>query len=127
VYVVCDQRDLEATRAVCDFLFLQGFEVVLPVFDGDPAEVRQEHQESLKRCDAMLIYYGVATKAWLEVNLVEIRTVTAMGRSAPLLAVYLAPPHSPEKRLFRTHKALVLGGPDSAPETALAPFVAALK
>jgi hypothetical protein len=126
---VCDLRDLEATRAVCDFLFLQGFEVLMPIFDGDAAEARQHHEEGLRTCDAVLIYFGAANEVWLRRHLRDIQKAAGFGRVAapPATAVYLGPPDSPDKRRFRTHQAQILSGLASPPETALAPFVAALK
>jgi len=128
VYVVCDRRDLEATRAVCDFLFLQGFEVLMPIFDGDEAEARELHQENLRTCDAVMIYFGAANEVWLRRHLRDIQKAASFGRvaAAPATAVYLGLPDTPQKRRFRTHEARILEGLASPPETALAPFVAAL-
>ena len=129
VYVVCDQPDLEAARAVCDVLFLQGFEVLMPIFDADTAKARQHHEENLGTCDAVLLYYGSSSEVWLRRQLRDIQKVAGFGRAAPAptTGVYLGPPNSPEKDRFRTHEAIVMTGLHRAPEIALEPFIAALK
>ena len=50
MYLIYDQRDGEVS-AWADFLFEKGFEVVRPVFEGDEAEMRDYHEENLRRCD----------------------------------------------------------------------------
>lgn len=110
IYLVCDQRDLERTPELEDYLFERGFEVILPVFDGDEAQVRHDHEESLTLCDAVLLYYGEGNELWLRQKLRELQKCAAYGRSRPLQAkaVYVAPPDSVQKRRFRTHEATVI-------------------
>jgi hypothetical protein len=127
IYLLCDQQDLDAIRPLEDSLFDQGFEVILPLFDDDEAQARQDHEESLGACDAVLLYYGEAGEPWLRRKLREIQKSAGLGRERPLLArgIYIAPPATPQKERFRTLEALVLHG--SAAEFApadLAPFLA---
>jgi hypothetical protein len=126
IYLICDQRDLGATAPLEDHLFDHGFEVILPAFDGDEAQVRRDHEESLALCDAALLYYGAGSELWLRQKLREVQKAAAYGRSGPIAhrAVYLGPPGNPQKARFRTHEALVLPLPEtSAAETALGPFL----
>ncbi len=121
VYLICDQPDLESIRPLEDLLFERGLEVVLPLFDEDEAQARQDHEESLCTCDAVLLYYGEAGEAWLRRKLREIQRSAGLGRERPLLAkaIYVGGPPSPQKERFRTLEALVLrepgGGFASAP------------
>ena len=112
VYLVCDQRDLGATAELEDLLFDRGFEVILPVFDGDEAQVRRDHEESLVVCDAVLLYWGHASDLWLRRKLREVQKSAGFGRKAPFRAkaIYLAPPEDPAKERLRTHEATVLKG-----------------
>jgi hypothetical protein len=114
VYLLCDQRDLDATAALEDHLFAQGCEVILPAFEGDEAQVRRDHEESLALCDAALLYYGAGSELWLRQKLREVQKAAAWGRQRPIAtrAVYLGPPESPQKSRFRTHEALVLPAPE---------------
>jgi hypothetical protein len=113
VYLICDQRDLEATPPLEDYLFDQGLEVILPAFDGDEAQVRRDHEESLALCDAALVYYGAGSELWLRQKIREIQKAAAYGRTGPIVhrAVYVGPPEGAQKKRFRTHEALVLQAP----------------
>jgi hypothetical protein len=129
IYMIYDQRDGDAPQAVEDFLFGEGYEVIVPVFDGDEAEVRREHEESLSVCDGVLLYYGTANELWLRRKLREIQKSAAFGRKAPISgkAILVAPPGSTTKQRLRTHEALVIdqqGGFDPAP---LRPFLSQLR
>jgi hypothetical protein len=127
VYLICDQRDVEATQPLVDFLF-NHFEVTLPVFEGDEAQVRREHEANLAECDAVVVYYGAGNELWLRSKLRELQKIAGYGRTKPMLAkaVYVAPPDAPEKQRFRTHDALVIK-PDAAfTPSLLEPFVGQL-
>jgi hypothetical protein len=127
LYLLCDQQDLEATRPLEDALFDRGFEVMLPLFDEDEAQVRLDHEESLCSCDAVLLYYGEAGEPWLRRKLREIQKSAGLGRDRPLLtrAIYVAPPLTPQKERLRTLEALVLRGKDAGFAAAdLDPFLA---
>lgn len=113
IYLVCDPVDLEAARPLEDFLFELGFEVVLPLFDEDEAQVRLDHEESLCGCDAVLVFCGQTSEMWLRRKLREIQKSAGFGRERPLLArgVYLASPPTPQKERYRTLEATVLREP----------------
>ena len=110
IYVIYDQRDGEAPLPLEDYLFAQGFEVIVPVFEGDEAQVRRDHEESLSICDGVLLYYGTANELWLRRKLREIQKSAAFGRKRPIsaTAIVVAPPDSTTKQRFRTHEALVI-------------------
>jgi hypothetical protein len=127
VYLVCDQPDVEAVRPLEDFLFSQGFEVALPLFDEDEAQARSDHEENLCSCDAVLFFYGEAGEPWLRRKLRELQKSAGLGREKPLLArgIYVGHPPNPQKERFRTLEATVLREPaDGFSADALAPFLA---
>ena len=72
---------------------------MLPVFEGDEAQVRQDHEANLAECDAVLIYYGAANELWLRSKLRELQKIAGYGRSKPIVikAVYIAPPDNTGK------------------------------
>ncbi len=110
IYMIYDQRDGDGPQVVEDYLFSEGYEVIAPVFDGDEAEVRREHEESLSVCDGVLLYYGSANELWLRRKLREIQKAAALGRKKPISgkAILVAAPGSPTKQRLRTHEALVI-------------------
>lgn len=106
IYLICDEQDEEATEPLDNYLYEQGFEVKLPVFDGSEAEVAEAHRERLRRCDAALIYYGGGSEAWLDSKIRELLKAPGYGRDGkiPLTAVYVAGPEDRVKRRFRTRE-----------------------
>ncbi len=128
IYLISDRRDAENTRPLEDFLFGRQYEVILPVFDGDEAQIRQEHEANLTDCDAALIYYGAGNELWLRSKLRELQKIAGYGRTRPMLAkaVYVAAPATPEKARFRTLEAMVIPGSEGPTAAALDPFLAKL-
>jgi hypothetical protein len=125
VYVIYDQRDGDGPAPVEDYLFKKGFEVIVPVFDGDEAQVRRDHEENLSICDGVLLYYGAANELWLRRKLREIQKSAAFGRKGPIgvKAIFVAPPETPPKKRLRTREALVLDQREGFDPEALEPFV----
>lgn len=113
VYVVCDQQDLENIRPLEDHMFARGYEVTLPLFDEDEAAARNEHEENLRSCDAIIFYYGAGGELWLRRKLRELQKSAALGREKPWLgkAIYIAAPVTPVKERFRTLEATLLREP----------------
>lgn len=128
IYLISDRRDESSPSPIADYLFDQGFEVILPVFDGDEAEIRRDHEENLSICDAVLFYYGEGNELWLRQKLREVQKSAAFGRQRPILlkAIYVAPPDSPSKQRFRTREALVIDQRSEFDPAALSPFISQL-
>ncbi len=129
IYMIVDQRDQDASRALEDYLFDQGHEVILPVFEGDEVDVREDHEENLKTCEAVLIYWGEADQLWLRSKRRDLWKIRGYGRSSQPLAqaVYVAPPMNPEKERFRAREHLVLNQPAEFDPAALEPFLTAIE
>lgn len=129
LYLIYDQRDAEAMSAWSDYLFEQGLEVIHPVFEGDEAEVREYHEETLRSCDGALILYGVGSECWLRRKLRELQKSAGYGRSKPTPAagIVLLGPKTPEKERFRTHEAMVIPQFDGFSPEPLRPFLSRLK
>lgn len=110
LYLICDPKDEAAVEGLEDYLFAQGLEVMLPAFDGDDADAAALHQDNLLTCDAVLVYYGAAPKAWVDIKLRELLKATGYGRPAPIgvQAVYVAPPDDRRKERFQSHQASVI-------------------
>jgi hypothetical protein len=130
VYLICDQKDEANIETLEDYLFDQGMEVCLPAFDGDDVAAAALHQENLLTCDAVMIYYGSAPKAWVDIKLRELLKAAGYGRLAPIevQAVYIAPPDDRRKERFRSHQASVIHQPgEFDPSAELDRFVAQVK
>jgi hypothetical protein len=130
LYLICDARDEGAIEALEDYLFAQGIEVCLPAFDGGDADAEMLHQENLRSCDAVLVYYGSAPKAWVDIKLRELLKAAGYGRERAIAhqAVYVAPPDDHRKERFRSHQAAVIHGRESfVPVPDLDAFVGSVK
>ena len=130
LYLICDPKDEASVEALEDYLFDQGLEVSLPAFDGDDADAAALHQENLLTCDAVLVYYGAAPKAWVDIKLRELLKAAGYGRGTPISvqAVYVAPPDDRRKQRYRSHQAGVIRqGEEFAPSAELNEFVGRIK
>jgi hypothetical protein len=135
LYLIYDLKDLDAVRPLEDLLWdLEGadgekrFEVFARLLDGDEAEVRADHEDNLRSCDAFLVYYGEGGERWLRQQLSELRKARGLrgGRPVRAEAVYVAPPSSTAKERFRSNQALVIRGAEEPAEETLAELLAAL-
>ena len=129
VYCVADQRDIERITPWCDALFDEHLEVIQSIFDGDEADIRAYHEETLSTCDGCLILYGAGNELWVRRKLREIQKSPGYGRAKPAPLVWIAQilPHTPEKDRFRTHDATVVAQWDGVSIDSLRPFIAQLK
>jgi hypothetical protein len=110
VYLICEEQDKENVLPLRDFLFDQGFEAVLPLFDGEEAEVRMDHEDNLRTCDAAIIYHGLSHDLFLQRKLRELRKIATGPAESRLRmkAVCIAAPMTAEKKAFRTLEAVVI-------------------
>lgn len=130
LYLICDPKDEPSVEALEDYLFAQGLEVMLPAFDGDDADAASLHQDNLLSCNAVLVYYGAAPRAWVDIKLRELLKATGYGREAPIAtqAVYIAPPDDRRKDRFHSHQAGVIRQPgEFEPGAELETFVRQIK
>jgi serine/threonine protein kinase len=130
LYLICDPKDEPQVEALEDYLFDQGLEVSLPAFDGNDAEAAALHQDNLRTCDAVLVYYGAAPKAWVDIKLRELLKATGYGRENPIAAqsVYIAPPDDHRKERYRSLQAGVIRQTDQfAPSAELDAFINQVK
>jgi len=127
VYLIYDQRDGSAAATWADRLFERHVEVLHPLFDGDETDIREYHDENLRACEGVIIFFGAANEAWVRRKMRELQKAAGYGRTLPppALAICLLDPRTPEKDRFRTHEGTVLHGWDAG--DVLAPFVARLR
>lgn len=129
VYLICDQQDELSVDPIEDHLLDQGLDVSRTHFDGDEAAISLAHRQALQLCDAALIYYGAASRAWVEVKLMDVLQAPGYGRTKPLLAeaVCIALPENREKQRFRHRTAEIIRLPEPFSPSGLQPFLDRLK
>ncbi len=128
LYLIYEKPDADAVAPYADFLF-KDFEVIHPAFGGDEAELREDHEENLRNCDGVLIFYGSSNDCWLRRKLREVQKSAGYGRTkaAPPVGICLIGPKTPEKERYRTHEAIVIAQWDGVAPDSMRPFVDALK
>jgi len=130
VYLICEPRDEATIEPLEDYLFAQGLEVCLPAFDGSDLDAEALHRENLLTCDAAIVFFGAAPRAWVDIKLRELLKAAGGGRSGPIhpQAVYVAPPEDHRKERFRSLQARVIRqGAAFQPNAELEAFVGQLK
>ena len=80
VYLVYDRKDIESSKGLKEALESKGYDVSIPVFDGDLFELEPKHMNKLKVCDGCLVFVDKANNAWLNTKLQDIDKVKGMGR-----------------------------------------------
>jgi len=104
--------------------------VSLPDFEAEQEEMGRLHRANLNDCDAVIIYYGEAHKAWVDIQLRDALKAPGYGRPRPIpfQAVYVAPPPDRRKDRYRSHTATILKQPGEAfePTPELEAFVGSL-
>jgi hypothetical protein len=99
------------------------------MFEGSPNQIRTEHFNNLKKCDATLVYYGGSNDNWMKSKLQDLSKSLGFEREKPLgpQAVII---DSEQKfdELFKTRKnTMVLYSKGESTEKSLEPFLAQLQ
>jgi hypothetical protein len=128
IYIISDILDIEEIRPLEDFLFENGCEVVLPIFEGDESLIRSDHIENLKMCDAAIIFYGNANEIWLRSKTRDFLKISGYGRENPLniKAIYLAGTPSISKERFRSQDSEIINGMNEFPTEILKSLISKL-
>jgi hypothetical protein len=131
VYLICDWKDQgeQALEALRKLLHGAGCEPILPLFEGDETEMRQDHEDNLRSCDAVLLYWGAGNEGWRRRKQSEVQKSAGLGRTggAPPFALYVAPPPSPAKEALLTHELTLQPPPEGPTAALLAPFLAKIQ
>ena len=86
VFIDAEAGDLELAEALSERLAARGISTVLPLGSGTPAEVREDFEQNLMFCDALIIVYGQVHAKWVRDQLLVLRKLT-WKREQPLRAV----------------------------------------
>ena len=130
IYLICDKGDEALIEPLEDFLYDNDFEVSLPEFEGDEAEVSNIHRQNLVDCDSVIVFYGSARNSWVDIKLRELMKATGYGRSGPIqhTAVFVVPPYDRRKERYRSQSATVIQQGESFSATPeLEAFIARIK
>jgi hypothetical protein len=130
IYLICDARDRPATIPVRKFLRNAGFDVRLPVFEGDAATLRLANQELLTECDAAVLFYGAGDEAWKRTMDSDLRKMKGYRGDRPPIAnfVFLAEPLTADKNdLIELEEPNLINGVHGVTADVLRPLLSAMQ
>ena len=86
VYMIFDQEDAALAQPYAEHLVAQGYAVTFPLFEGEEAERRADHDETLCECDAVIVVHASATDFWRRAKLRDLKRSFGQGRRRPFAA-----------------------------------------
>ncbi len=86
IYLIFDQEDAALAEPYAQHLVSQGYAVTFPLFDGEEAERRADHDETLCDCDAVIVLHASATDFWRRAKLRDLKRAFGQGRRRPFSA-----------------------------------------
>lgn len=125
IYLICDEKDRKATVPFRKFCRDQGFEITIPMFEGNAAAIREAHQQLMTDCDGVILFYGAGDEGWKRTLDNELKKMPCYRGDKPLLAsgTYLAEPKTADKDdLIDMEEPGLINGLENFPEAALAGF-----
>ncbi|MGL1889163.1 MAG: hypothetical protein OCD76_21800 [Reichenbachiella sp.] len=128
IYLICDQLDMDSSKPMFDYLTEKGYNVVTSLFEGNLMDLRYLHQENLRRCDALLIYFGKSSENWIRTKLQDLLKAPGFGRTKPMKAsaIFAEDKSKIGNQNIQMTKTMVLEGQKFEPAS-LAPFLAKLE
>jgi len=100
VFLICEARDRPAVVPIFKALRSRGWEVVLPLFTGEAAQVREAFQEQAASANAVFFYYGAGDEAWKYYQLNELHKARASQPGTATEVVWVAPPETDDKAML---------------------------
>lgn len=99
LYLICDQQDREAALPIRKLLRNRGFDVKIPLFEGNAETVDNAKREMLSICRGVLVFYGKGDEGWkhaVDFDLIKSRGYRGHAPN-PVTVTYLAEPSTIDK------------------------------
>lgn len=130
LYLICDQKDREAVLPLRKFLKSKGFEVRIPLFEGDAATVDHAKREMLTECSAALVFYGKGDEGWKRAIDSDLLKSKGYRHNKPQLVklTYLANPTTAEKaEMIELEEPNLINGLEGFSDSAIKTLLEALQ
>jgi hypothetical protein len=108
VFVDGEANDWDLATSVKDQLRRLGVDVSLPTWDQPPEAVREDLEDNLRQCNALIVIYGKSTVTWVRRQLLLYRKVVGQREPLPALAVYQGPPEDKPPLNIDFHNLLLI-------------------
>lgn len=125
IYLIFDRKDYDTSETVKRFLVDHGFDVLVPIFDGDFYELENLHKTNLISCDACMVIAKKANKNWLITKLKDIDKIHGFGRLRPIKAkaVYLASDSEQDNGLLTKNGTIIINHQGQITDQVMEPFL----
>ncbi len=98
VFLIYDERDKENVKELRKYLKSKDIYVDTITFDGTEQEKNLAYEESMRNCDAVLIYFGQGSTSWLKPHINKVIQKPALkGKPLKAALIYKGLPASDDK------------------------------
>ncbi|MTI40526.1 DUF4062 domain-containing protein [Fulvivirga lutimaris] len=84
IYLLHDKVDAKEVLPFKKHIEKAGYKVLLPAFEGDLLELRQQHINNLRAFDAAIIFQGNVNNQWVRMKLLDLLKAPGFGRRKPI-------------------------------------------
>lgn len=85
VYLIFDFVDFDKGKAIAEQLKDMGYQVITTEFSGDFINLREKHNQSLKKFDKAIVLCDRSNENWLKMKLMDLLKSSGIGRHKTLL------------------------------------------
>lgn len=85
VYLVHDKVDQNEVKPLIEALKKEGYQVLVPDFDGELLAVRKRHIDNLRNFDSAIIYQGKVNEQWVRMKVLDLLKAPGFGRKKPII------------------------------------------
>jgi len=129
IYVIVDAVDIGKCQPIVNYLKKSGYDVLLPMFEGDIMEVRSKHRANLNACDSCLIFSDLVSEQWIKSKVLDILKAPGFGRKKNMngKAIYITNDKPVDQEYYeRYHFSVVRNTSGVFDEDTLYPFLKTL-
>lgn len=126
IYVIVDAIDMGKCQPVVNHLKQNGFDVLLPMFEGDIMEVRASHRNNLNACDSCLIFSDKVSEQWVKSKVLDILKAPGFGRKKDMIgkALYLTTDKAIDTEYYKRYNfSIIRGNTDTFEKEIIHPFL----
>jgi len=115
IYVIVDAVDMSKCQPIVNHLKQNGFDVLLPMFEGDIMEVRSQHRSNLNACDSCLIFSDQVSEQWIKSKVLDILKAPGFGRKKNMVgkAIYMTTDIAIDRPYYERYNFSIIRGNNS--------------
>lgn len=116
IYLIVDAMDVIKTQPIVNLFKKNGFDVLLPLFEGNIMEVRATHRSNIEVSDACLIYSDAVSEQWIKSKVLDIVKAPGLGKIKKKMhrSIFIASEKSIPESYFKQYEFSVLHGDAAA-------------